>query len=38
MLQKKVRFVRLILILIVLYFSFEMIILFDESIFRIQIH
>lgn len=37
MLQKEVRFVRLILILIVLYFSIEMIILFDESIFRIQI-
>lgn len=38
MLQKKVRFLRLILILIVFYSSFEMIILFDESIFRIQIH
>lgn len=38
MLQKKVRFVRLILILIVFYSSCEMIILFDESIFRIQIH
>lgn len=37
MLQKEVRFVRLILILIVLYFSIEMIILFDESIFGIQI-